>query len=210
MKTTFIFYLCILVSATILGQETLQEVQTNVLKTPDLITYVAENYPASDAQQVVLVIETDTEKMSTDQRFFLEQGLKLLLKRMQEDDKIAFATYGYDNQIIMDFTAVDQVGFILDKLASLSKDRNAIKNKDGIDMGYQFVSNNYDEERENMVLLLRNDKVDNYYTEEEKALSETSKKPKKEKTVASHPKIGGAIALTALTILPEILEVIKD
>ena len=209
MKTICVYLLCILGITKVFCQDGMNEVTTVVLKTPDLITHVAENYPADEPQQLILLIETDNEHIPTDQRFFLEQSVKLLLKRLGEEDKIAIATYGYDNQVVMDFVAGDQVGYILEKLTLLSKERTLVRSKDGIDQGYQLADQFYAADKENVLIMLRNNKIETYETNTELSAA-TEKKSKKDQLVTSKTKLGGAIALTALTMLPEILEIIKD
>jgi hypothetical protein len=210
MKTSIIYIVLVLMTVQLRAQE---EVSTTVIKLKDLITHAADSYPNEEPQQIYLLIETGASGVSSDHRFFLEQGVQLLLKRLQPEDKVAIGTYGGSNMTIISYTEASNASHILNELQKIYTIKNQDANKDGIDMAYQFAKNYYVEASENKVIMMRNDQVAGQAivanaTEEKE---NKHKKTRAERKEAGQPyKLGGAIAITALSILPEVLEIIKN
>ncbi|WP_299683701.1 hypothetical protein [uncultured Dokdonia sp.] len=210
MKTVFKM-MCVLILFTGMQISAQEDVSTTVIKLKDLITHAADAYPNEEPQQIYLLVETDATGVSSDHRFYLEQGVQLLLKRLQPEDKVAIGTYGGSNSTIVSYTKASNGGHILKELQKVYTITSQDTNKDGIDMAYQFAKNYYVEGTENKVIMMRNDQIAS-----QNIVSSTSKNKKQKKTREAHEeagkpyKLGGAIAITALSILPEVLEVIKD
>lgn len=218
--------------------QTENDIQTTVLKAEHLITFAADNFPSEEPQQVYLLIETGKAGIATDDRFYIEQGLKLLLKRLDQEDKIAIGTYGAVNAAVLPFTEVSDKIIIDSGIANLFKGNFKQEPKDGIAMAYDLTEQNYNEEMTSNVLMLRGtgqkivaekstELVSAYQqvslsqkdpvavATKKGAVSEKEEKKeeraqRKQARAAEHKSLGGAIALTALTLLPEILDVIKD
>jgi len=151
--------------------------------------------------------------ISSDHRFYLEQGIQLLLKRLQPEDKIAIGTYGGSNTTIVSYTEASNSDHILKELQKVYTITNQDEGKDGIDMAYQFAKNYYVEDTENKVIMMRNDQVasQSIVANSKNDKEKKHKKTREERKEAGQSyKLGGAIAITALSILPEVLEVIKD
>ncbi len=144
--------------------------------------------------------------MSAEQKFYLEQGLSLLLSRIDEEDKVAIATYSGDNQILADITKASESQFILEKMAHLFTKTNLITSKDGIDLAYNWVNKNRDEAQERVVLLLRNNATEIA----QKTIIKSVVNQDVAQTISSNTKLGSAIAITALSLLPELIQVIKN
>jgi hypothetical protein len=193
------------------AQENNQEVGTTMLTLETLITHAADQFPADEPQQLYILVETDVEGISTDARFYIEQGMRLLLKRLAPTDLIAIGTYGYDNQTILDFTEVSDMKSIRAGMQQLYASETTDNGQDGIDLAYQFAGDNYKEAFINKVLMLRNDNITSMKSITK---NESSKKKNNRSNVqadiAPNTKLGGAIAITALSILPEILDIIKN
>ncbi|WP_299766040.1 hypothetical protein [uncultured Dokdonia sp.] len=210
MKRYMIYALLLLIGIQVNAQE---DIATTVIKLKDLITHAADAYPNEEPQQIYLLIETGASGISSDHRFYLEQGIQLLLKRLQPEDKIAIGTYGGNNTTIVSYTEASNSDHILKELQKIYTITNQDEGKDGIDMAYQFAKNYYVEDTENKVIMMRNDQV---ASQSIAADSKNDKEKKHKKTRAERKeagqsyKLGGAIAITALSILPEVLEVIKD
>ena len=210
MKTYIISIIFVLMTIQLTAQE---DVSTTVIKLKDLITHAADSYPNEEPQQIYLLIETDASGVSSDHRFFLEQGVQLLLKRLQPEDKIAIGTYGGSNSTIVSYTEASNASHILTELQKIYTISDQDTGKDGIDVAYQFAKNYFVEASENKVIMMRNDQViGNTIVANGKEEKENKyKKTREERKEAGQPyKLGGAIAITALSILPEVLEIIKD
>lgn len=210
MKTYIIYIVLILTAIQIRAQE---DVSTTVIKLKDLITHAADSYPNEEPQQIYLLIETGVSGVSSDHRFFLEQGVQLLLKRLQPEDKIAIGTYGGSNTTIVSYTEASNASHILNELQKIYTITHQNTGNDGIDIAYQFAKNHYVEDSENKVIMMRNDQVTGNTIVTNASVEKESKHKmtRAERKEAGQPyKLGGAIAITALSILPEVLEIIKD
>lgn len=210
MKTYIISIIIALITLQLTAQE---EVSTTVIKLKDLITHAADSYPNEEPQQIYLLIETGASGVSSDHRFFLEQGVQLLLKRLQPEDKIAIGTYGGSNKTIVSYTEASNASHILSELQKIYTITDQNTDKDGIDMAYQFAKSYFVETSENKVIMMRNDQVMGNsvvakVTEEKENKHQKTREERKE--TGQPYKLGGAIAITALSILPEVLEIIKD
>tara|TARA_R110001632_G_scaffold147436_3_gene264496 strand:- start:481 stop:1116 length:636 start_codon:yes stop_codon:yes gene_type:complete len=204
---------CILFLSLQLGyaQNNTQEVATTMLTVESLITYAADRFPAEEPQQLYVLIETQAGGVSTDARFFIDHGMRLLLKRLAPTDLIAIGTYGYDNQMILDFTEASNSEDILSTMTQLYTMEAVNDESDGIDLAYQFANENYEEDYENRVLILRdNSNATNGKVANSKKLRKQEAASKEASSISPNTKLGGAIALTALSILPEILDIIKN
>jgi len=210
MKTYIISIVLVLITLQLTAQD---EVSTTVIKLKDLITHAADSYPNEAPQQIYLLIETSASGVSSDHRFFLEQGVQLLLKRLQPEDTIAIGTYGGSNSTIVSYTEASNASQILAALQNIYTITDQNTGKDGIDMAYQFAKNYFVETSENKVIMMRNDQVTENITAAKVTGGKENKhkKTREEHKEAGQPyKLGGAIAITALSILPEVLEIIKD
>ena len=216
-----------LVTLLLIGQSVAQNpstsnIETVLLSTRDLITHTADQYP-SEPQQLFLLVETNNSNFNSDEYFYIQQGIKLLLKRLLPTDKLAIGTYGTSNKVILPFTEVSNILPIETAIKKFLLGNMKSNDEDGIDTAYQFILNSMSSEDHNKVIILRNDKIKlhsvlakqsskNAVSKNENNLKENNNvNSKKQRIKASdNKKLGGAIFLTALSILPEILEVIKD
>ena len=207
-KITSMLLLCLHVGY---AQENTQEVLTTMLTMERLITHAADQFPVDESQQIYVLVETEAGGVSKDARFYMEQGMRLLLKRLESTDFIAIGTYGYDNQTLLDFTEVSDVKVILAAMTQLYAIETTDNEREGIDLAYQYTIDNFEEGYENKVLILRNNSSASH---RKLTNSSSSKKEgsgsKAVSNVVPNTKLGGAIALTALSILPEILDIIKN
>lgn len=207
-KTTCILFLSLQLGY---AQDNTQEVATTMLTVESLITYAADRFPTEEPQQLYVLIETGEGGVSTDARFFIEHGMRLLLKRLAPTDLVAIGTYGYDNQVILDFTEASNSEDILSIMTKLYTMEAVDDESDGIDLAFQLANENYEEDYENRVLILRdNSNATKGKIANSKKLRNQEAASKEASSISPNTKLGGAIALTALSILPEILDIIKN
>ena len=205
------------------------EITTTVLKAENLITYAADNYPQQNAQQIYLLVETGVSGISQESKFFVEKGVELLLKRLKTGDEIAIGTYGSTNGILIPYTDVTKEELITQQVQALLKSTFNSQNGDGMDIAYNLAESNQTATKESTVLMLRDtglstvsappSATNSFVATENLSGIDTINTPatrkelraqRKQAKAAEQTTIGGAIALTALTILPEILDIIKD
>ncbi len=215
MRKDIIYTFLVFVVIQMYTQKSLgQDIVTNSIKGSELITYAADFLPSEETQQIYLLIEIKTAMMDADQRFFLNQGIALLLKRLNPKDKIAIGTYGITNHLLLPHTEVSEADVILKTIEKLYQHETQDLRHDGIDIAYTYTEQHHDVNAINRVVMLRsNTQVTENITANKTQIEPTSQKQTKEhKTQQANGnyKLGGAIAITALSILPEVLEIIKD
>lgn len=212
-----------------------EKIETTVVKTENLITFAADYESSDDEQSLYLLVETGTAGITQNSKFYIEQGVQLLLKRLQEGDKIAIGTYGSVNALVLPYTRIEDKEAVTDGINSLLMGTFEASEHDGVAIAYDLAeAKNKDDILANIIMLRGASKNDtpilatNAYGNTVKTLEpsqaespseivNTKEEDRKEKRsqrqqakAASHNNLGGAIALTALTILPEILDIIKD
>lgn len=202
------------------------EIVTVAIKGDQLITYAAENFPSEESQQLYILVETGSGGIDLESRFYVEKGLLLLLKRLNEDDQIALGVYGKAQGTILPYTSISSKNVILEKIESLFNGTFDTTEIDGIDLAYETAGKAKIEEAISTVIMLRGtskngtqeiDIQKNAYGKNDvnstnkSDVATTEQKTQREQAKATnHSKLGGAIALTALTILPDLIEIIKD
>ncbi|MFC7356456.1 VWA domain-containing protein [Jejudonia soesokkakensis] len=219
MKTVSTYVITLFLIGQCLAQNpSTADIETVMLSTRDLITHAADQYPSEQSQQLLLLINTNDSKFNSNERFYIQQGIKLLLKRSLPSDKLAIGTYGTSNKIILPFTEVSNTLFIETAIHKLLSENIKSNDEDGIDKAYQLMLTSISPENHNKVIMLRSDTNNlssvaaNQSSNSAVSKNENNENDSKEQQVKStdDKKIGGAIILTALSLLPEILEVIKD
>lgn len=210
MKTV-IFYGLLIIGITSSFAQSAQKVNTQTIKIEEFISHTVEDQAYDSPQILYLLAEVGPNGFNASEIFHIQQGLKLLSKRLPENSLVALGTYGSNAKLVAPFTKSDQLEDISKVLSqdSLFSDKVLI---DGIDLAFQTTSKYPDATLQKTVLILRNNKT----IEEISNVAETASKPTaspknaEKLNIASKQKLGGAIALTALSILPEVLDIIKD
>ena len=230
-----IFTLALMLIALQLKAQNESEIQSTVIKAEHLITYAAENFPSENPQQLYVLVETGESGISIENKFYIEQGLRLLIKRLDDGDKVAIGTYGAISANILPFTEVSKIVVLQESIDSLFTGNFVESNASGIAIAYDMIEAHHDDEQASSVIMIRGAGIKN--REEARALTASNTPQKDQNSIASlykeaqvsprdqrklereqrkqsraadHKNLGGAIALTALTMLPEILDIIKD
>ena len=126
----------------------------------------------------------------------LKQGFRLLLDRLNEDDRITLVAYSAINGEVLKSTSVKKRKKILYALENINESVSRLFD-DGIQLGYDIADANFDETAVNMVVMIRSSvKVNNAN------IAKQEVKPKKEKN--------NLFLLTLLGLAPEILNILKD
>jgi len=209
MKTIIFYSLLILTITTTIAQNEI-EIHTKSLKIENFIDYVAAQEITPTERRIYLALEIGPNGLQAEERFYIEQGIKLLSKRVTENSLIAIGTYGSNSTIILPYSALNTIKDISSLIANAHKTKNQSVS-DGIDLAYETADLQAKEGIDNTVLILRNNNTKTaLVTTKIETSTQAEEKPREQVTTGNQTKIGGAIALTALTILPEILEIIKN
>lgn len=202
MKTLHTLILGILVMGAGIAQE--NDIETKSVEINDLISFVVSQYEAEDidARQITFLIQTRSDQIEGENLVMLRQAFKLISERLSEDSKIALVTYSKFSGVALPPTNAKEEKLILNTLSDL-KGNIAEFYQDGIALAYQQAEANFDDSMENTVVMIRmNNKADNDVVNIEKEEKDEKKAKKKEK--------GKLLLATALALLPELLDVIKN
>lgn len=208
---TIIFYGFLLLGFTATFAQEDTELQTISIKIENFISYIAAQENTALERRIFLALEIGENGLEAEERFYIEQGIKLLSKKVTENSLIAIGTYGAKGQLIMPYTQIIDIKDVTSLIQTIQLDRTPGQT-DGLDLAFQTAALQLKEGIDNDVIILRNDHVKstNYAIAAVQAEPKLDKKPKEKAAAVNHTKLGGALALTALTILPDILEIIKN
>jgi hypothetical protein len=207
---TFLFYTLVILTVTTTFAQNHAEIHTKSLKIENFIDYVAAQAINPIEQRIYIALEIGPNGLQAEERFYIEQGIKLLSKRVTENSLIAIGTYGSKSTIILPYSTLNAIKDISTIIAHAHKTSNPGAT-DGIDLAYETAELQIKEGVKNIVLILRNNSTQAALGTTTSPSNATAPQiPLEQVTKGKQAKIGGAIALTALTILPDILEIIKN
>jgi len=191
---------------------------TKSLKLDNLISFVADNFPLQSENnneddedyeeevtqlnyQVTFLLETTTSNFSDEDEIILKQAFKFLSDRLSKEDKLSIVVYSGQNGLLLDNQLPKSLKKILHALSDVKK--NIIEEyDDGIEDAYSHANSNFNTESHNILVMVRNPdaKVETSETEE---IVETLK------ANGAKTKDNSIVLLTAISLLPELIEVIK-
>lgn len=194
-----------------------QQVETKSVLLDDFISFIAENYelPSMKSEEdldeeedveliphnIVFLIETTNKNPSQEDIISLKQAFRFLAKRLSKNDHVSIIAYSGMNGLVLDKTdptdtkktlyALDDIKGQIDKSC-----------RDGIAFAYEYLKKSFESDSNNSVVMIRNPNAANqHYKSSATSMSQDNIKPKGN---------GTAIVLTAITLLPELIAVIKD
>lgn len=200
MKRLFTFVFALMIS--IAGHSQEKNIETESVTLDNLITFIVEHYSinpdSTETKNITFLIETYAENFNTEDSVILKQAFKLLTKRVTEDDLISIVAYSNFNGIALNQTEATDVKKLL---YVIEHPKSSVKTfeEDGIELAYEFAKENFVEEAENSVVMIR---IPNRISEVAKTDVKDSNKKVRKKS--------NAVILTAITLLPEIIAVIKN
>jgi len=192
-KNLLVFVL--LITAFIQAQE--KNIKTQSVDIDNLISYVVENYKSKKSSEVtpkniVLLIQFNND-FSEEKKIILKQSLKLMSSRLSENDKISILTYYGINGVVMKQTNATKIKKILKSVIDFNESIKEM-HKDGIDFAYKYANDHFDEDAINSIIMVRNSN--------HTPIAANSKQGKKKRN--------NIFLLTAISLLPEVLSVIKN
>ncbi|WP_417556872.1 hypothetical protein [Mesoflavibacter zeaxanthinifaciens] len=191
---------------------------TKSLKLDNLISFVADNFPLQSENnneddedyeeevtqlnyQVTFLLETTTSNFSDEDEIILKQAFKFLSDRLSKEDKLSIVVYSGQNGLLLDNQSPKSLKKILHALSDVKK--NIIEEyEDGIEEAYSHANSSFNTKSHNILVMVRNPdaKVQTNETEE---IVETLK------ANGAKTKDNSIVLLTAISLLPELIEVIK-
>ena len=202
MKTLILTICTILAIPNCSAQE--KNIQTYSVTLDQLIGFVVETYKvdkdnSEDPHNVVFLLQFNGQTLTSEEAVLLKQAFKILAGRLSEDTLISIATYSGVNGIALQQTPSTDLKKILNTIENL---QSSIKefHDDGIAMAYDYMNTHFDEDFQNSIVIIRNPNSSTT------SLTSNIQATKEEKSKGK----SSAIVLTAISLLPEIISVIKN
>jgi len=198
MKALITLILTAFVATMGMAQE--NDIETKSVELGDFISFIVNNYDMdSESQNLTFLIQMNEDEMNGENLIMLKQGFKLISERLDEDSNISIATYSKFNGVALSNTPANETKLILHTIADLKGSISEFY-ADGISLGYKTAEDNYNDEFENSVVMIRIDqKAENEIVNLEKEDKKLKKKKKSQ-----------VLLMSALALLPEIINLIKD
>jgi hypothetical protein len=201
MKALITLILTAFLATTSIAQE--MNIETKSVALDNLITFIVENYSVksedteSDQQNISFLIQVPETNLSIEDNVILKQAFKLLSNRLTEGDLISIITYSGFNGLALKQVEPNDIKKILHTINNF---KSSIKefHQDGIELAYKYAKENFDEEAINSVVMVRNPNI----SSESENTSLLPVKPQK--------KNNNAVLITAISLLPELLAIIKN
>jgi hypothetical protein len=201
MKSFITLILIAFVITTGIAQE--KNIVTKSVEMDNLISFVAQNYTSRsdnsvlETQNITFLIQVPEAELSIESQVVLKQAFKFLSNRLSQDDLISIVTYSSFNGIALKQTSPNELKKILYTINNLKSSVKEFQ-VDGIALAYKYANDNFEDKAINTVVMVRNSNAS--------TISNTYKPA----TVKTPKKKNGAVLITALSLLPELISVIKN
>ena len=198
MKNLIQLIILLLVIVKLHSQE--KSIITEFVTLENLFTFVIDHFDDNDdPQNITFLLKTHQSNFSEEDKFILKQTFKLLSNRLTENDYISIATYNAYSGIALKKVKPDNLKQILHVIEYPKANIKAFA-KDGIDLAYQYMNENYEDSYKNKLIIVRLP---------ERQLNNANV-THLEPIVTKQKGNGAAVVLSALALLPEIISVIKN
>lgn len=163
-----------------------------------------ENKDANDdlkSEQITFLIEASDYGFSKEDKIILQQAFKFLSQRLTQKDKISIAFYSGKNGLLLKQESAKDIKKILHAFSHCSVIENY---KDGIGESYVYANSILNPMARNTIVFVRNpnkSEVKPRIVIDKNAITANSTKSSKNGTI---------VLLTAISLLPELINVIKD
>lgn len=178
-----------------------KNIVTQSVTLDNLIPFIVKNFhssnDASENRNITFLLQVSSEDKQFDDSIILKQAFKLLSTRLTEDDKISIVTYSGFNGVALKQSSPKELKRIYYALSSLKSSIKEFHN-DGIQLAYDYANKNFDEESINTVVMVRNT---NLISNSQVSNHDNLDKPRKKRN--------NVVLITAISLLPEIISVIK-
>ena len=185
------------------------ELHTESTSLNQLIIYIANEIklspePQEDSRHFTFLIETHQSSLSVSDKALLKQNFKFLCERLSTKDKISIAFYNSLNGLLIDKLAPSEVKKLLHAIDS---EKLAESFTDGISETYSYANKNVENFTKNTLIFVTNPSPKAVEIPVEKIVVS---KNLTEPTPVKNNGTGTVVLLTAISLLPELINVIKD
>ncbi len=201
MKTIITLIFVVFTIAPSIAQE--KNIETFSVSIENLIPFIVDNYASSFNDEsanknLTFLIQVSGVGLDIESKIILKQAFKLLSKRLTENDNISIVTYSGFNGVALKQTSPKNLKKIL---FAINDFKSNVKEfyKDGIELAYAYTKKNFKDDAINSVIIIRNPNAsisDTAYNN-----SAVTIQPKKK---------NNAVLITAISLLPELIAIIKN
>lgn len=174
-----------------------KNIETISVTLDELIPFVVMKYGkqnlTSHKRNIYFLIQFNND-LSESQKVILNQSFKLISRNLSDKDFISILTYSGINGVAYQQESPREYRKIKRTIQNLQRSVKEI-HPNGISFAYQYAENTFKEDAHNSVVMIRNN------TPHVSSQNLNAKNFKKERN--------NAILLTAITLIPEVLSVIK-
>ncbi len=180
-----------------------KNIETYSVSIENLIPFIVDNYALNHDDDSVIknltfLIQVSDTDLDVESEIILKQAFKLLSRRLTENDNISIVTYSGFNGIALKQTSPKDLKKILFTINDFKSNVKEF-HKDGIELSYSYTNENFIEEAINSVIMIRNPNASlGIVTYNNSSLTEPPKKK------------NNAVLITAMSLLPELLAIIKN
>lgn len=183
------------------------EVETQSVLIDNLIPFIVETIESKDAdseedpEHYIFLVQTPISDLIAEDKVILKQAFKLVSKRLSATDNISIITYSGLNGMALEKTSPKDLKAVMYAIENL-KSKVKELHKDGIELAYTYAKDTSEEDAYTTVVMIRNPKTmiaraSVVGLANSETTQETSKK-------------SNTVLLTAISLLPQIISVIKD
>lgn len=205
MKNRITLVVVLLLTHLATAQE--MNIETQSVLIDNLIPFIVETIESKDEdsdedpEHYIFLVQTPISDLIAEDKVILKQAFKLISKRLSEIDDISIITYSGFNGIALEKTSSKDLKVVIHAIENLKSNVKEL-HKDGIGLAYTYAKETMDEDTVSTVVMIRNPKTMISRSSvaglaNSQAVPETSKK-------------SNTVLLTAITLLPQIISVIKD
>jgi hypothetical protein len=206
MKTLLIIILSFLVTSV---QSQTNQLQTEATSLDELIVFIANtvNSKADKTNQshhYTFLVESPNETLSNSEKEILKQNFKILSHKLSKEDAISLAFYNSINGLLINQTKATQIKEILHAIDS---GKLQTVYSEGISETYAKANSAIDNYTKNTLVFVKNSSAQ----ELKLAIKTNNIAPSVvEHTKPKNNQTGTVVLLTAISLLPELINVIKD
>ncbi len=187
-----------------IGNAQKQSIETQSVSIDNIINFVAQNYDYQDestqeTNTITFALQVSNSAIATEDLVILKQAFKLLSERLNEDNTISIITYFGFSGVALKQTSARELNNIYKVLGNL-KEKIADFKEDGIELAYQYAKDNYIEEANNTIIIVRNSNA---------SKPDLAKMSLKEKKKIKRKKRNKVILSTAAGLLPELIALLN-
>ncbi|WP_299335360.1 hypothetical protein [uncultured Psychroserpens sp.] len=206
MKNPITLVVVLLMSYLATAQD--MNVETKSVSINNLISFIVDAIENKDEdleydnEHYIFLIQTPVSELIAEDKVILKQALNLVSKRLVATDNISIITYSGFNGIALKKTSSKDLKEIMYVVEHLKPSSIKELHKDGIELAYNYAKEQAEEDVLSTVVMIRNPKTMIARSDV------TTAKPVV--TASEGSKNNNAVLLTAISLLPQIISVIKD